>query len=357
MTVPADETRGEVGGEAGVEGVRGENPSVVVHAAGDLRVEDRPPRRAAPHEALVRIAYGGVCGSDLHYVAEGAVGESRLREPMVLGHEVAAADGSGPAAGTPVAVHPAGTSDPAAPHPPGRPNLSPAVTYLGSAARFPHVAGAFARRVVLPAAMLRPLPAGLDLRTAAVAEPAAVAWHAVARAGDVRGRRAFVVGCGPIGLLVVAVLVRAGAGEVVVSDVHAGAVGRALALGADRGVLASDAAAVRSVGADVVFESSGSPRGFASAVDGAARGAVLVMVGLQPPGDVPAPLSRAITAELDLRGSFRFVEEMSDVLAALADGSLRTGGVVTHTFPAEEAVRAFALARDAAVSGKVLLTF
>ena len=69
---------------------------------------------------------------------------------------VAAADGSGPASGTPVAVHPAGTTDPDAPHPPGRPNLAGAVTYLGSAARFPHVAGAFARprREVLVSAVL-----------------------------------------------------------------------------------------------------------------------------------------------------------------------------------------------------------
>ncbi|WP_369055457.1 zinc-binding dehydrogenase [Kineococcus terrestris] len=340
-----------------------EDLAVVVHGAGDLRVEPRPVRAPAADEAVVRVAYGGVCGSDLHYVAEGRVGESVLREPMVLGHEVvgtverAAADGSGPGAGTPVAVHPAGTSDPSAPHPPGRPNLSPAVTYLGSAARHPHVDGAFARRVVLPSSMLRPLPAGLDLERAALAEPAAVAWHAVARAGDVAGKRALVVGCGPIGLLCVAVLLRAGAREVVVTDVQEAAAQRALALGAARAVPARDAGAVAAVGADVVLESSGAPAGFASAVAGAARGGVLVMVGLQPPGAVAVPLARAISAELDLRGSFRFVEEITDVLAALADGSLAVDGIVTHTVDVADAHRAFEVARDSAASGKVLLRF
>ncbi|MGI4896902.1 MAG: zinc-binding dehydrogenase, partial [Janthinobacterium lividum] len=339
------------------------NLAVVVHAAGDLRVEDVPLREPAGHEAVVRIAYGGICGTDLHYVSEGRIGESLLREPMVLGHEVvgtvevAAANGGGPAVGTAVAVHPAASTDRDAPHPPGRPNLSAAITYLGSAARFPHVAGAFAQRVVRDAAMLRPLPVGLDLRRAAIAEPAAVAWHAVNRAGDVAGKRAFVVGCGPIGLLVIAVLLRAGAAEVIACDVHPAALERAAVLGAHRGVLATDADAVRAVAADVVFESSGVPRGFGSALDGAARGATLVMVGLQPPGEVPVALSRAITAELDLRGSFRFVEEIDDVLVALGDGSLDVDAVITHEFPAARAQEAFDVARDAASSGKVLLRF
>jgi len=337
--------------------------AVVVHGVRDLRVEQRDVAAPAPDEAVVRIAYGGVCGSDLHYWTHGAAGESVLRAPMVLGHEVvgtvvvAAADGSGPAAGTEVAVHPAGTTDPHAAFPPGRPNLSPAGTYLGSAARFPHTGGAFARHAVLPASVLRPLPAGLSLRTAAVAEPAAVAWHAVARAGDVRGKRVLVVGCGPIGLLVVAVLRRAGAAEVVVSDVHERPMALARELGATEAVAAGDAEAVAAVAADVVFESSGSPRGLASAVRGAARAGTVVMVGLLPAGEQPALVSLAITRELDLRGSFRFTTELDDVLAALADGSLRTGPVVTHVVGVDDAVAGFELALDATASSKVLLEF
>ncbi|MFD1214087.1 alcohol dehydrogenase catalytic domain-containing protein, partial [Arthrobacter sp. GCM10027362] len=156
--------------------------------------------RPAPDEALVRIAYGGICGSDLHYWLHGAAGESVLRDPLVLGHEVvgtvlqAAADGTGAAAGTNVAVHPATPQGGGARYPLDRPNLSPGCTYLGSAARHPHTDGAFTRLAALPARMLRPLPAGLGLREAALAEPAAVAWHAVARAGEVRGKRALVIG-------------------------------------------------------------------------------------------------------------------------------------------------------------------
>ena len=134
----------------------------------------------------MEIAYGGICGSDLHYWTHGAAGESILRAPMVLGHEVvgtvvaAAADGTGPAVGTRVAVHPASPAgDGVTRYPADRPNLSPGCTYLGSAARFPHTDGAFVRYATLPSRMLRELPDNLDLRTAAAIEPASVAWHAV----------------------------------------------------------------------------------------------------------------------------------------------------------------------------------
>ncbi|WP_415851197.1 alcohol dehydrogenase catalytic domain-containing protein, partial [Tsukamurella ocularis] len=155
------------------------NLGVVAHAAEDLRVEALPEPAPAADEAVIAIDYGGVCGSDLHYWLHGAAGTSILRAPMVLGHEVvgivdrAAADGSGPAAGTPVAVHP-GTPHgvDGVPYPADRPNLAPASTYLGSAAHFPHCDGAFARRVALPTRMLRALPAGLDPRDAALIEPA-----------------------------------------------------------------------------------------------------------------------------------------------------------------------------------------
>jgi L-idonate 5-dehydrogenase len=90
-----------------------ESLGVVAYAANDLRVEPIPLREPTEDEAIVEVAYGGVCGSDLHYWTHGAAGESILRAPIVLGHEVvgtvvqAAADGSGPGVGTPVAVHPA----------------------------------------------------------------------------------------------------------------------------------------------------------------------------------------------------------------------------------------------------------
>ncbi|MBS4102131.1 L-idonate 5-dehydrogenase, partial [Tsukamurella paurometabola] len=74
-------------------------------------------------------------------------------------------------------------------------------------------------------------------------------------------------------------------------------------------------------------------------------------------GDIDFPAARAITRELDLRGALRFNDEIDDVIAALADGSLTVHGVVTHVLPAADALEAFAIARDSAASGKVLVDF
>lgn len=340
------------------------SPAVVVHAIDDLRIDDLPLRSPDADEAVVEIAYGGICGSDLHYWTHGAAGESILRAPMVLGHEVvgtvvsAAADGSGPVAGTRVAVHPASPADDGVTrYPADRPNLSPGCTYLGSAARFPHTDGAFVRYATLPSRMLRALPDAIDLRTAAAIEPAAVAWHGVARAGDVQGRTVLVIGSGPIGALIVAVLRHAGAAEIVAVDLHDHPLTVARALGATRTLLATDVDAIAAVQADVALDSSGSARGLASAIRGTARGGRVVMVGLLPTGDQPVPMSLAITRELELVGSFRFNDEIDAVIAALADGSLVIDPVITHEYPMAQALEAFAVAKDASRSSKVLLRF
>jgi 2-desacetyl-2-hydroxyethyl bacteriochlorophyllide A dehydrogenase len=340
------------------------SPAVVVHAIDDLRIDDLPLRSPDADEAVVEIAYGGICGSDLHYWTHGAAGESILRAPMVLGHEVvgtvvsAAADGSGPVDGTRVAVHPASPADDGVTrYPADRPNLSPGCTYLGSAARFPHTDGAFVRYATLPSRMLRALPDAVDLRTAAAIEPAAVAWHGVARAGDVQGRTVLVIGSGPIGALIVAVLRHAGAAEIVAVDLHDHPLTVARALGATRTLLATDVDAIAAVQADVALDSSGSARGLDSAIRGTARGGRVVMVGLLPTGDQPVPMSLAITRELELVGSFRFNDEIDAVIAALADGSLVIDPVITHEYAAAQALEAFAVAKDASRSSKVLLRF
>ena len=340
------------------------SPAVVAHAADDLRIDDIPLKAPGPAEAVVEVAYGGICGSDLHYWTHGAAGESILRAPMVLGHEVvgrvvsAAADGTGPGVGTRVAVHPASPAgDGVTRYPADRPNLSPGCTYLGSAARFPHTDGAFVRYATLPSRMLRELPDNLDLRTAAAIEPASVAWHGVARAGDVTGKTVLVIGAGPIGALIVAVLRHAGAAEIVAVDLHDHPLAVARRLGATRTLHAVDGDAIAAVQADVALDSSGNARGLASAIRGTARGGRVVMVGLLPTGDQPVPMSLAITRELELVGSFRFNDEIDAVIAALADGSLVVDPVLTHEYPVAEALEAFAVAKDASRSSKVLLRF
>lgn len=339
------------------------NIGVVAHAAGDLRIEVVPEPRPRADEAVIEVAYGGVCGSDLHYWRHGAAGASILREPMILGHEIVgtvlhpATEGGGPLRGTAVAVHPLTPhGDGVTPWPTERPNLAPASTYLGSAMHLPHTQGGFARRIAVPTRMLHALPSGLDLRTAALAEPAAVAWHGIERAGDVRGRRLAVIGAGPIGLLAIATAWHHGATEVVATDVQAHARAVAQGLGA-RVIDARSDEEIAALHADIVVESSGTVPGLTAAISATRRGGAVVLLGLQRSGDILVPMSTAITRELTLAGSFRFAGELPPVLSALADASLGVDGIVTHTFDVLEAMTAFEVAADAASSSKVLIDF
>lgn len=339
--------------------------AIVAHGAGDLRLEERPVPSPGPGEVAVDIRYGGICGSDLHYWRHGAVGEFRIREPLVLGHEVVGsvrevgAGVTGLLPGTPVAVHPAVPCGRCRQCAGGHRNVCVDGGYLGSAARFPHVQGGFADVLVVPAARALPLPAGLDLLHAAVAEPAAVAWHAVRQAGDVRGKRVLVTGAGPIGCLVVAALRAAGAADITVTDVHAEPLTVAKAVGATTTVRVGDpeAAALDGLDAEVAIESSGSPAGMRTCLYGVDRGGLVVGLGLLPPGDTPVAANAVITRELRLVGSFRFDTELADVLAALADGRLPADPVVTSVTPVGQVAEAFALAADPARSCKVLLDF
>ncbi|MFG2547205.1 L-idonate 5-dehydrogenase [Streptomyces sp. NPDC048594] len=335
----------------------------VIHGAGDLRVEELPVPRPGPDEALVAVRYGGVCGSDLHYWRHGGVGDFRLREPMLLGHEVvgtvvAYSPGTpGPGVGTPVAVHPATPCGVCPECVDGRRNVCRDTRYLGSAARFPHVQGGFASRIAVPASQLRALPPGLAPRRAALAEPLAVALHAVGRAGDLTGRHVLVTGAGPIGCLVVAAARAAGAARVTVSDLLPAALEYARAAGADVLVRADDPDdAGWPAEVDAAIEASGVAAGLDACLRLVRRGGVVVQLGMLPPGRSPFAGNLVVSREIELRGAFRFDGEFDaalDLLAAEPAFDALVGAVV----PVRDAESAFELAADRSRSCKVLLDF
>jgi L-idonate 5-dehydrogenase len=333
----------------------------VVHGAGDLRVQDWNAREPGRGEIAIAVSLGGICGSDLHYWRHGSVGDFQLRQPMVLGHEIVghvAALGAGvdgPAIDVAVAVHPATPCGVCRECTQGRRNVCAQTRYLGSAARMPHVQGGFAQSLVVPADQVRVLPPRLDLRRAVLAEPLAVALHAVRRAQDVSGKRVLVTGAGPIGCLVVAVLSYAGAADVVVSDLLdqplalAASVGATCTVRADR---PDDPAWPAHV--DVAIEASGSVAGLGTCVRRVRRGGTVVLLGLLPPGEVGFLGNVVVTREITLNGAFRFDHEFDEALSLLA-GGLDVDPVVTHTFPLAQAVAAFDLAGNRALASKVLL--
>jgi L-idonate 5-dehydrogenase len=195
--------------------------AIVIHRKLELVETELPTPTPRAGEVRLRMAYGGICGSDLHYYNDGAVGAFVIREPLIPGHELSGTvdlDPSGDLApGTPVTIHPAtfGTSEPGIEH---RPHLWPNGAYLGSASTWPHTQGGMSEFVVVGKHMIRTLPATLPLRRATLAEPLGVALHALRIAGDVKGRRVLVSGSGPIGLLTAAAALAEGAAEVVSAD-------------------------------------------------------------------------------------------------------------------------------------------
>ncbi|MGP4010035.1 L-idonate 5-dehydrogenase [Streptomyces sp. 4N124] len=335
----------------------------VIHGQGDLRVAELEAPSPGPGEALVAVRYGGVCGSDLHYWRHGGVGDFRLKEPMVLGHEVVGtvvsygAGASGPLPGTAVAVHPATPCGVCPECADGRRNVCRDTRYLGSAARFPHVQGGFAGRFTVPAEQVRPLPAGLEPRRAALAEPLSVALHAVRRAGAVAGRHVLVTGAGPIGCLVVAAAKAAGAGRVTVTDLLPEALRYARVAGADTVVRADDPSDPGWPSeVDTAVEASGVAAGLDACLRLVRRGGTVVQLGMLPPGQSPFAGNLVVSREIDLRGAFRFDTEFDEALTLLA-AEPSFDGLVSAVVPVREAESAFALAADRSRSCKVLLDF
>ncbi|WP_329130915.1 L-idonate 5-dehydrogenase [Streptomyces sp. NBC_00670] len=336
--------------------------AVVVHGAGDLRIDQLPDPVPGPGEVLVAMEWGGICGSDLAYWRHGGSGTAVLKHPMVLGHEVAGrVVRTGPGVrgfegGQPVAVHPARVvGDEVLPERiAGRTNLHARVRYFGSAAFDPHTDGGFSELKAVPAGQLRVLPDGVSTRDGALAEPLAVALHAVHRAGDLRGRTVLVNGVGPIGSLVVAAARLRGAGAVVAADIAESSLGVARALGAGE---------VRNTGrgerlpddVEVVFEASGAPGALGPVLRATARGGTVVQVGNLPGAEVPAVLGELVTREITWVGSYRFVDEIGEALRALGEG-LDLSPLVTHEFGIERAGEALVVAGDrGSGSGKVML--
>lgn len=339
--------------------------TIVIHAAKDLRIEEREETAPGPGQVAVRLARGGVCGSDLHYYNHGGFGAVRLREPMILGHEVAghvAALGEGVeglAEGQLVAVSPSRPCGRCLYCAEGRRNACLDMRFYGSAMPFPHVQGAFRERLVADAAQCADAT-GLTPGEAAMAEPLAVALHAMRRAGEMLGRRVLVTGCGPIGLLCILAARRAGAAEIVATDLSEFTLGMAEKTGADRVIRADSPRALAPYEArkghfDVLFECSGAQPALVAAIPAMRPGGVVVQLGLG--GDMSLPMQAITAKELELRGSFRFHEEFFTAVELMRKRLIDTRPLITHTLPLDAAEEAFRTASDRSRAIKAQIAF
>ena len=341
--------------------------AIVIHAARDLRVEEREPEVPAAGQVEVAIEAGGICGSDLHYFNHGGFGTVRVREPMILGHEVAGtikalgASVSGLAIGDRVAVSPSRPCNACDYCLKGQQNQCLNMRFYGSAMPMPHIQGAFRQRLVAEAWQCHKVADGISINEAAFAEPFAVVLHAVNRAGSLLGKRVLVTGCGPIGALAVVAARLHGAREIVATDVMAAVLEKALGLGADRVINVADAAdqlgayAVNKGYFDVQFEASGNERAVRSGLEVLKPRGILVQVGLG--GDVSIPQNMVVAKEIEMRGTFRFHEEFGLAVDVINQKRVDLTPLLTGIFGLDEAVHAFEIAGDRSQSMKVQLRF
>lgn len=341
--------------------------AIVIHAAGDLRIDDVPEDAPGEGQVLVELGSGGICGSDLHYYNHGCIGAIRLREPMILGHEVAGtirelgANVSGLKIGDQVAVNPS------------RPcghckyclramfNHCLNMRFYGSAMPMPHIQGAFRERLVADEAQCVPVSSDVSIQEAAMAEPFAVTLHGVRQAGSLSGKRVLITGCGPIGALCIVASRLHGAGHITVTDIVDAPLKYADILGADQAInVARQPEEMAAFAADkgtfdVVLEASGNVHAIAGALNAIRPGGTFVQLGLS--GDTELPLNLIVAKEVRIVGSFRFHEEFAFAAQLISSRRVDLSPLISDVLPFADAVQAFETANDRSRAMKVQLAF
>ncbi len=339
--------------------------AIVIHAAHDLRIEDRAPGQPGAGQVAIRMAAGGICGSDLHYFHNGGFGAVRLKEPMILGHEVAGhiealGEGvTGLSLGQLVAISPSRPCAACKFCLKGQPNHCLNMRFYGSAMPFPHIQGAFQEVLIADASQCAPA-GGLTAGEAAMAEPLAVCLHAVKQAGEMLGKSVLVTGCGPIGILSILAARRAGADRIVATDLSDFTLAMARKAGADEVINARDSTRMTQFAAgkgtfDILMECSGAATALAAGIHALQPRGVIVQLGLG--GDMTLPVQTMTAKELQLRGSFRFHEEFHTGVSLMQKGLIDVKPFITHTIPLAEAQHAFEIASDRNQTIKAQISF
>jgi (R,R)-butanediol dehydrogenase / meso-butanediol dehydrogenase / diacetyl reductase len=313
--------------------------AAVYHGPRDIRIEQVAEPEPGPGDVLVEVSRNGICGSDLHtYLGSGA---ASLHLPgIVLGHEFAGTvravgrDIDDLAIGAVVAIAPIEWCGECAPCRAGEVNLCRRGGIYGGF-RLP-LHGGLAPLVSVSRRAAYEVPESLDAVSAALAEPVAVAVHAVRRAPRTLGATVVVLGAGPIGLAVLQAVRAAGATTMIVSEPSSARRARATAFGASLVIdpRADDLrAAVRDLapaGADLVFDTAGAQEALGQGISVLRAHGTLVNVAQwsTPP---TVDFGRAMAKEIDLRFAFTYEPEIDfpTALALLASGEVDAGAMIT----------------------------
>ncbi|MGA3682878.1 L-idonate 5-dehydrogenase [Pseudomonas graminis] len=343
-----------------------ENRACVAYGIKDVRHVNMPVSYSSEEQILVRVARGGICGSDIHYYQHARAGMSILKNPLVLGHEFIGVIQAVPPAsslkvGQRVAVNPSQPCNRCALCLEGKQNVCRSMKFMGSAQFNPHVDGGFCEYVAVSEAQCVPYADHASDQVMVFAEPLAVAIHAVHQAGDLVGKNVLITGAGPIGCLVIAAALNAGAAQVIATDMSPRCRELALQMGASMTVDPSDEAATASWAEnggyfDVCFEASGAPSAIASTASFTRPKGTVVQLGMGH-NTVEMPLGLLLVKEIKLVGSFRFVDEFTTSVRWLESGRIDPLPLLSAEFAQGAVVEALELAGDKSLAAKVQLVF
>ena len=315
-----------------------------LHGIADLRIADEPTPEVEAGQSLVKVTAVGICGSDLHWWSEGGIGDAVIDQPLTPGHEAAGIIASGPRAGERVAIDPAITCGHCELCLRGYRNLCLNIRFAGHGT----LDGAMAEFIAWPSHLLPALPDAFSDSDGALLEPLGVAIHAVDLGHLPLSGSTAVVGCGPIGLLLIQLLRASGAGTVIAFDPLPHRREAALRLGADpvldpARVDEAQLAELTGIGVDVAFEIAGTDDAVQLAVAVVRAGGRVVLAGIPGDDSIRLPASNSRRKGLTIAMSRRMNDTYPRAIALAETGKIDLG-IVSHQFPLAQAADAMSLA-------------
>ncbi|XP_014599501.1 PREDICTED: sorbitol dehydrogenase-like isoform X1 [Polistes canadensis] len=330
-----------------------DNLTAILYGINDIRLEQTPIEEPGTNEVLIEMSCVGICGSDVHYLDKGRIGDFILTKPMIIGHEssgIVAKLGKNVKnlkVGDRVAIEPGVPCRECTFCKNGRYNLCKDVVFLAT----PPVHGSLRRFYKHAADFCFKLPDHVTLEEGALMEPLSVGIHACKRAGISIGSKVLILGAGPIGLVTLLVAKAMGASKVILTDIKQDKLDTAKKLGADDTYLikqeVSEAENIKNIrelfgdDPDKTIDASGAQSSIRLAILVTKSGGVIVLVGCSPP-EVQVPLINALVREVDIRGVFRYANTYNDALELLASKKINVKPLITHNYKIEETVAAFA---------------
>lgn len=318
----------------------------VMTAPGEIRFERVPVPQAGPGQVLVKIKRIGICGSDIH-VYHGK--HPYTSYPVTQGHEVSgqiAALGEGVTdlrVGQRVTIEPQVFCGKCYPCTHGKYNLCESLKVMGF-----QTTGTASEYFAVDQSKADPLPEGMGFDEGAMIEPLAVTVHAARRAGDVRGRKACVLGCGPIGILLIQSLKAFGAAKVLATDVSGCRLSLARQCGADEVVNTREAdfgkALLEAFGpdkADVIYDCAGNDITMDQAIQNARKGSTIVLVAVFA-GQAHCDLAKLNDSELDLNTSMMYRhEDYVDAIRLVGEGKIQLKPLMSKHFAFQDYLAAY----------------